>query len=117
MLFRSRGLQRLIDVRTDNQIGDYLKAMAGAASLREKVRRLARLRTEAGYLAQFEATEGGFLLVENHCPICKAASACSGLCRQELLVLEAALGPDISVTRTDHILAGARRCAYVIRQK
>ena len=27
---------------------------------------------------------------------------------------QAALGPDVAVERTDHILAGARRCAYRI---
>jgi predicted ArsR family transcriptional regulator len=116
-VFGERGLQKLIERRTDHQAADYLKALSGAASLREKVRRLARLRTEAGYLAAFEATDDGFLLVENHCPVCKAARACTGLCQQELDVFRAALGPDVSISRTDHILAGARRCAYHIRQK
>jgi predicted ArsR family transcriptional regulator len=116
-VFGERGLQKLIERRTDHQAADYRHALSGASSLREKVRRLARLRTDAGYLAAFEATEDGFLLVENHCPVCKAARACTGLCQQELDVFRAALGPDISISRTDHILAGARRCAYHIRQK
>lgn len=116
-IFGERGLQKLIERRTDLQSADYRKAMAGATTLREKVRRLARLRTDAGYLAEFETTADGFILIENHCPVCKAARACTGLCRQELDVFEAALGPDIQVSRTDHILAGARRCAYHIRQK
>jgi predicted ArsR family transcriptional regulator len=54
----------------------------------------------------------GFLFVENHCPICAAARACSGLCRSELEVFRGALGDGVTVERTDHILAGARRCAY-----
>ena len=50
-----------------------------------------------------------FLLVENHCPICAAAAACQGLCRSELAIFRAVLGDDVTVERTDHILAGARR--------
>lgn len=45
-----------------------------------------------------------------------AARACSGLCASELEVFQAALGPDYTVTRTDHILTGARRCAYLVRE-
>ena len=58
--------------------------------------------------------DGGFTLVENHCPICAAATACQGFCRAELEVFRSVLGDDVTVERTDHILAGARRCAYRI---
>ena len=43
-----------------------------------------------------------------------AAAACQGFCRAELALFQAALGDGVSVERTDHILAGARRCAYRI---
>ena len=56
--------------------------------------------------------DGSFLLVENHCPICAAAVSCTGLCAKELEVFQAVLGVDVAVTRTEHIVAGARRCAY-----
>ena len=59
----------------------------------------------------------GYLLVENHCPICSAAAQCQGLCAAELAVFRAVLGPDVDVERTDHILAGARRCAYRVRRR
>ena len=55
---------------------------------------------------------GTFLLVENHCPICAAAASCTGLCAKELEVFQAVLGDEVEVTRTEHIMAGARRCAY-----
>ena len=57
------------------------------------------------------------MLVENHCPICAAATACQGLCRDELALFQKVLGPNVEVERTEHILAGARRCAYVIRPR
>ena len=56
----------------------------------------------------------GFLLVENHCPICVAATACQGFCRTELDTFRDVLGPDVSVERTEHIIAGDRRCVYRI---
>lgn len=116
-VFGERGLDRLIAKRTEHQVARYKAALASAGTLKEKVRRLAKLRTEAGYMAESRAEDGGFLLIENHCPICRAAMACTGLCRQELEVFQAALGPNFVVARTDHILAGARRCAYKICAK
>ena len=37
--------------------------------------------------------DGSFILAENHCPICVAAKSCQGLCREELDLFRAALGP------------------------
>ena len=62
-----------------------------------------------------EEPDGSWLLVENHCPICAAASECQGLCRSELEIFRSVLGRKVSVEREDHILAGARRCAYRVR--
>jgi len=83
--------------------------------LGERVEQLAAIRSAEGYMADAERQEdGSWLFIENHCPICAAADTCQGFCRAELQVFRAVLGPDVSVNRTEHILAGARRCAYVI---
>ncbi|HJY84911.1 MAG TPA: MarR family transcriptional regulator, partial [Candidatus Binatia bacterium] len=80
-----------------------------------KVQKLARIRTEEGYMADFKPTgKGAFLLVENHCPICAAATACQGFCATELDLFRAVLGPGVVVERAEHILSGDRRCAYRI---
>ncbi|MBI3329007.1 MAG: transcriptional regulator, partial [Nitrospinae bacterium] len=69
--------------------------------------------TEEGYMAGVHPQgDRSFLLVENHCPICAAAVACTGLCGKELEVFQAVLGKGVIVERTEHIVAGARRCAY-----
>ena len=57
---------------------------------------------------------GGLLLVENHCPICAAATACQGFCTSELDIFRAVLGPGVTVERSEHIVGGDRRCAYRI---
>jgi predicted ArsR family transcriptional regulator len=96
----------------------YRRALAGAASVKEKVKRLAKIRSAEGYMASVAAApDGALLLVENHCPICVAAKACQGFCRSELALFRAALGPGVSIDRDEHIVAGARRCVYRISAK
>ncbi len=68
-------------------------------------------------MAEWRVKGDSYLLIENHCPICAAATACQGLCRAELELFREALGAEATVIRVDHILAGARRCAYRIARK
>ena len=113
--FGEAGVDRMIARREAATSRAYGEAMATAEGLEARVARLAELRTAEGYMADWSPDPGGgFLLVENHCPICAAAAACQGFCRAELQVFREALGPGVAVERTDHILAGARRCAYRI---
>jgi predicted ArsR family transcriptional regulator len=105
-------LDRLIDARAAEAKAAYATALAGAAGLGERVARLAEARTREGYMAESRAEGNGYVLVENHCPICVAATACQGFCRAELDTFREVLGPDVSVERTEHIVQGDRRCAY-----
>ena len=113
--FGERGLDQLIETRSARQQRAYAERLRGARTLAERVARLAAVRSEEGYLAEWSrADDDSFLLVENHCPICVAARSCQAFCRDELRVFQAALGDGAEVARTDHLLAGARRCAYRI---
>jgi predicted ArsR family transcriptional regulator len=83
--------------------------------LEQRLEGLAAKRTDEGYMAEIQSLEdGSFLLIENHCPICAAATACTGLCRQELEVFQTVLGQDAVIARTEHIVAGERRCVYQV---
>lgn len=116
--FGDEGLDQLIESRTKQQITSYRRHLKPADTLEKRVEGLAEIRSREGYMAAAEkGPDGEFLLVENHCPICAAARACSGLCAGELKLFRKVLGKDVEVERTDHILAGARRCAYRIRPK
>jgi len=113
--FGEAGVDRLIARREQATARAYAAALAPADTLEARVARLAELRTAEGYMAEWSSDPGGgFLLVENHCPICAAAAACQGFCRAELQVFREVLGPGVAVDRAEHILAGARRCAYRI---
>lgn len=73
-----------------------------------------RVRSAEGYMAETRRDGDDFLFIENHCPICAAAQACMGFCRSELELFRQVLGEDVRVEREEHILLGARRCAYRI---
>jgi predicted ArsR family transcriptional regulator len=107
-------LERLIAHREEAIERRYGEAMAGCTTLVEKTARLAAERERDGYMAEWRTDDGGILLIENHCPICAAARACQGFCRSELDMFERLLGPDCTVERAEHTLAGARRCVYRI---
>lgn len=117
-VFGEEGLDRLIAAREEATRRSYAADVGSIKDLEGRVEALASRRQREGYMADVERLEdGALLLVENHCPICAAASACQGFCRSELAVFRAVLGADVSVSRVDHILAGARRCAYRIEPK
>jgi predicted ArsR family transcriptional regulator len=107
-------LDRLIAARAESTLANYAAELEDANDLGERVARLADIRSREGYMAESCREGEGYLLVENHCPICTAATACQGFCRAERDVFQKALGPGVSVERTEHIVGGDRRCAYRI---
>lgn len=111
-----QSLEKLLNHRAHRQVTDYSGPLSSQKGLGKKIARLAKLRSQEGYMAEVETNpEGGFLLIENHCPICQAARACGGLCDSELHVFRQSLGEGISVERVEHLLSGDRRCVYHIR--
>jgi len=114
-LFGAKGMQKLIRAHGDKQRAAYKELLSGAKTAGERVKKLAKARSDEGYMAEAKKDGRDWLLVENHCPICSAAKACTKLCANELQVFQDVLGDDVTVAREEHILAGARRCAYRIR--
>jgi predicted ArsR family transcriptional regulator len=111
------GLDRVLEARGRHQLDTYREFLPDpeVTAVPVRVRRLADLRTAEGYLAEArDDGDGGVLLIEHHCPVCEAASACQGLCRSELELFRAALGDDVRVERVQHLLSGDQRCAYRI---
>jgi predicted ArsR family transcriptional regulator len=114
-VFGPEGLDRVIAEREKMTRRLYAEHVPRGHSLAERARMLAELRAEEGYMAQVQhQPDGSLLLIENHCPICVAARDCQGFCRSELNLFRHVLGPEATVEREEHILAGARRCAYRI---
>jgi len=115
--FGEEGLERLLEVRADQGTKEYQERMPEGGSLRQRLEALAAKRTDEGYMAEVQPLEdGSFLLIERHCPICAAAVACTGLCHKELEVFQTVLGQNTLIERTEHIVAGARRCVYRVSE-
>lgn len=112
--FGEEGVSRLILQRTEAQAESYGKRLARKKGLEDKVAQLAEIRSDEGYMAEWQANEdGSFVLIENNCPICAAAETCQDLCRGELRLFAKVLG-DVEIEREEHILSGQRRCVYRI---
>ncbi len=112
-VFGEKGLERLVRRRESDSLALYRKELSQRRSLAGKLAALADIRSREGYMAScFEQPDGTFLFIEDHCPICAAAATCQALCRSELAIFRKVLGERLVVERVDHILAGARRCAY-----
>lgn len=98
--------------RRKRQLEQYRARMAGK-EFQEKLAVLSAIRNEEGYLAEHEQVDkDSFVLIEHNCPIRTVADAYRQACACEMTLFADALGAE--VTRTDHILAGAPRCRYVI---
>lgn len=108
----------LLDERSRRQIQTYQErlGLASPATWQQQVSAIAHLRSQEGYMAEaVPQADEMILLVENHCPIRAAAQVCLALCQAELTVFRTVLGAHVSVERTEHILQGDRRCAYLVR--
>lgn len=117
-IFGDDGLDKLIEHRESVSMANYRLALADRFGIEEKLVALAKIRSDEGYMAMVEQ-EGDdenkvFWLLENHCPICAAASKCLNFCRSELNMFQTLLSEVATVTREEHIVEGARRCAYKV---
>jgi len=105
-------VQAVITANEKSNTHKYLNELEGLPDIEGRLRKLVEIRNEEGYMAEYTKENGDYLFIENHCPICAAATACQGFCKAELNTFQSILGQDVEVKRIDHILAGARRCAY-----
>jgi predicted ArsR family transcriptional regulator len=110
-------LDKIIEKRTVDTYNLYQSSMEKQKSLLSKVKRLACLRSDEGYMAEVKQENGELVLLEHHCPICIAAKSCQGFCKSELEVFQKLFEDSATVTRQEHILGGARRCSYKIIAK
>ncbi len=113
-VFGEKGLNQLIDHKTNSAETLYRDRLNKERSLENKIKSLVQVRSDEGYMADYERAETGFLFLENHCPICAAATACQNLCRSELELFQRLFKDFAEVKRLEHIIHGARRCAYSI---
>lgn len=115
-IFGADGLHQVIERRENQTFEQYRDALANGSDIKEKLEILTTLREQEGYMAQLHQEGDDWILVENHCPICHAATRCPSLCQAELRIFQRLLGDEVRVERNEHIIAGERRCAYRIHK-
>jgi predicted ArsR family transcriptional regulator len=108
---RRRLLRDRIQARFANVLGP-------APTLAARVRELAVIQDEAGYLCRatpLDGLEGPLELREANCAILGAAAGHPAACRAEIALFEEVL--QAHVTRVSHIAAGDRSCTYRIEPR
>lgn len=117
-VFGVKGLDKLAAARGREQAALYREQIDGRLGIEQRLAALAEQRSAEGYMAEWKKEgEGVWLLVESHCPVAAAARLCGSLCQAELDAFRSALGEDVEVERSEHLLCGARRCAYRIAKR
>jgi DeoR family suf operon transcriptional repressor len=107
-------LQRIFDRRAQRRL-DRARARAAGLSFPDKVKLVAQILDEDGYLADFEERpDGTFLITEHNCAVLAVAQRYRHACSTELAFLQALL-PEAEVTRVAHRLGGGHVCAYEVR--
>jgi predicted ArsR family transcriptional regulator len=104
-VFAARRRQAEARLRTELE-----RSLPGGASLEERVRELARLQDDLGYIAEARIDGDGIRLLEHNCAVLDVARRSPAACRAELDLFRQVLG--VEVTRERHIAAGDRCCEY-----
>ncbi len=112
--FGKNGLKKIISQRDEKIFADYQSKLKNCKALRGKLAQLTQIRNAEGYMAEYEdCGDGSYLFIENHCPICAAATKCQQFCLSELRLFNNLFAKDdVVFKRESHIISGARRCAY-----
>jgi len=80
------------------------------APLADRVRELARLQDDLGYLAEAQVGDDAIRLVQHNCAVHDIALTNGAACHAELTMFRELLGP--GVERECHIMGGDRSCTY-----
>lgn len=110
------GIDRILEKITEDLEAQYQARLADK-NLDEQVSELVNIRTEEGYMAEWERqSEDAFVLIEHNCAIFRVACSCRQLCHYELELFRWVLD-GVEVSRETHIISGDQKCTYVIQRK
>ncbi|MGC9328302.1 MAG: helix-turn-helix transcriptional regulator [Candidatus Hinthialibacter sp.] len=109
-------VEKVLKRRREKLRENYLSALnsngAGQSDLKDKVKTLASIRDDDGYMAEMEESEDALFLKEFNCPIHAVAQEYQEVCQHELELFQEILG--VQVERIEHMVKGERSCIYKI---
>jgi predicted ArsR family transcriptional regulator len=115
-LLGENALDLLITDREKTIYERYEKQMEGSETIEQKLDVLSKRRSEEGYIAEWKKEDDTYYLIENHCPICAAATECQGFCRSELNNFKELIGKEYDLERVEYIIENGNRCVYKIKK-
>ena len=104
-------INKVFRERMKSQLEAYQRRLKDK-TLPERVKELARIRDEEGYMARCDENESDYILIEHNCPIAVIAEEYPHVCEIELALFRQSLGAKI--TREEHLMQGSHRCCYRI---
>lgn len=107
-----QAVAKVISANGEKGTNRYLMELNGIHDLESRISKFVSIRSKEGYMAQYIKEDNGFILIENHCPICAAAQANRAICNAEFKTLQGVFGEGVRITRVEYIIEGGRRCAY-----
>ncbi len=108
------GVSILFAARMEQLLQQYRPRMQGK-TLAERVKELAKIQDEAGYMAIWHTSPDGFILKEQNCAIYRVACRFQEACQFEIELFRRLLDADI--TRLEHQVKGERYCTYLVRER
>lgn len=99
--------------RMEQLYEQYAPRMKGK-TLAERVQELAKIQEEAGYMARWEKTDGGYVLKEQNCAIYRVACRFQDACQFEIELFRRLLDADLQ--RVEHQVKGDLACTYFIAE-
>lgn len=94
------------------QLAERLKAELTVAPRERRLEVVARVLTEAGYMAEWREADGVFELLEHNCAMRAVVERFPEICAAEEKFLREVLGADVE--RHAHIVCGCNACEYAI---
>jgi predicted ArsR family transcriptional regulator len=108
-------VKRLLEARAARQRRGYEERL-GTLDADERVRELARLRSEDGYMAALEEDEGAFILRQYNCPVQDVSHRFRQACGCEIDLLRDLLGIK-RIERVETLANGDAACTYRIPKR
>ena len=104
-------INKVFRSRMKSQLQMYQERLDGK-DLVERIKELACIRDEEGYMARYDENDNDYVLIEHNCPIAAIAEEYPHVCEIELALFRQSLGT--KVDRIEHLMRGSHRCCYRI---
>ncbi|WP_069657930.1 helix-turn-helix transcriptional regulator [Arcticibacter eurypsychrophilus] len=108
-------LEVVLVTREKQAVKRYMEVLKDYQGLENILKAYTAMRSTEGYMAEcIKESEHVYTLLENHCPIGAASSACSGFCHSDTRILQQVLGESVQIKQEHTIANGQRVCSYSI---